>query len=167
MQFLSSKAVLYLRIIGLTALLFLLLKSPTSIFNANFSLLLGQAMRLPTVTVSNENPLLGLVALFVFGVALSDLVPLMAENTQHFETLVPVRLGFFFFLAIFCMISEYGPIANNIVFTYSFLEIWVNFVLFTNLRDEKYKRAREFLEKHGDEMREMANERVRPINDDE
>lgn len=63
------------------------------------------------------------------------------------------------------MISEYGPIANNIVFTYSFFEIWLNFLIYLNLRDEKYHRAKEFLERHGDEMREMANERVRPIEE--
>lgn len=166
MQFLSAKTVVYIRILGLVTFLFFLLKDPSTLFNSNFSLLLGEAMRLPIVQVTQGNPILGLLALFIGFFALSDLVPALAENTAHFETLVPVRLGFFFLLGLFCMVSEYGPLSNNIVFTYAFLEIWLNFLIYSNLRDEKYKRAKEFLEKHGDEMREMANERVVPIDDD-
>ena len=167
MQFLTAKTVLQLRVLGLLILLFLLLKDPVAVFNSNFAMLLGQAMRLPTVVVSPENPLLGLLSLFIAAFALSDLIPAMAENTSHFDTWVPIRLAFFFMLGAFCMISEYGPLANNVMFTYSFFEIWLNFLIFNNLRDEKYRRAKEFLEKHGDDMREMASEQVRPIENDE
>lgn len=147
-------------------ILFLLLKDPATIFDSSFTLLLGQAMRLPLVAVSPGNPLLGILSLFFTLLSLSDLVPILAENTAYFEALVPIRLGFFFVLGTFCMISEFGMIANDVVFTYSFMEIWLNFLVYTNLRDEKYQRAKEFLEKHGDELREMANERVVPIDDE-
>lgn len=166
MQFLSAKAVIYIRVLALVAFLFFLVKNPATFFNSNFTILLGEAMRLPMIQVTQGNPLFGLLSLFVGLFALSDLVPVMAENISHFETFVPIRLGFFFILATFCMISEYSLIANNVVFTYSFMEVWLNFLIFTNLRDEKYQRAKEFLEKHGDELREMANERVVPIDDD-
>lgn len=163
MQFLTAATVLYARVGILFYLSFILLKNPGSIVNANFTLLLGQAMRLATVQVSDKNPLFGLLALFIGTNAISDLIPIIAENIAYFETVVPTRLAFFFLLGSFCLMSDYGIIANNLIFTYAFVEIWLNFLIYNNLRDEKYYRARKFLEEHGDELRREEGEQVVPI----
>lgn len=164
MQFLTAKTVLYLRVGALSLAAFLLLKSPTVLLNANFMVLLGQAMNLPIVQVSSNNPLLGILAMFIALLAMSDLIPVMAENVAYFETLIPVRLSFFFVLGSFCLVSDYSAVANNVIFSYSFIEIWLNFLIYNNLRDEKYYRAKEYLEAHGEELRDMANAEVRPIS---
>lgn len=163
MQFLTSKTLLYVRCAFLLWLAFYMLKSPLTICSVNFSILLGQAMRLPIVEVSPNNPLFGVLSLFIALFAISDLIPILAENTAYFETLIPVRLLLFFILGAFCMASEYALIANNLVFTYSFLEIWINFLIFNNLRDEKYYRAKHYLEEHGEELRNHAAAQVVPI----
>ncbi|GEQ68778.1 hypothetical protein JCM33374_g2447 [Metschnikowia sp. JCM 33374] len=165
MQFLTAKTVLYLRVAGLTFIAFLLLKNPVKVANANITVLLGQAMNLPIVQATPGNPLFGILAVFVASSVLGDLIPIFAENIAYFETLVPTRLLFFFVLGSFCLISDYGLIANNLVFSYSFLEIWLNFLVYNNLRDEKYYRAKEYLEQHGEELREMADAQVMPITD--
>lgn len=163
MQFLTATTIIYARVGILLYLSFVLLKSPSLIVNAKFTLLLGQAMHLATVQVSDKNPLFGLLALFIGINAISDLVPVMAQNITHFETLVPIRLAFFFMLGSFCLISDYGIISNNLVFTYAFAEIWLNFLIYNNLRDEKYYRAKQFLEEHGEELRMEEGEQVVPI----
>ncbi|GMM35424.1 Ilm1 protein [Saccharomycopsis crataegensis] len=58
----------------------------------------------------------------------------------YFENLVPLRLLFFFALTGYSYISENPLVANNLVSTYGFIEIWFNFVIFNNLREEKVKR---------------------------
>lgn len=163
MQFLTAATILYARVGLLVYLSFILLKSPSTIVNANFTLMLGQAMHLATVHASDKNPLFGLLALFIGSNAISDLIPLLAENIAYFETVVPTRLACYFLLGSFCLVSDYGLIANNLVFTYSFVEIWLNFLIYNNLRDEKYYRAKKFLEEHGEELRREEGELVVPI----
>ncbi|KAF3992421.1 hypothetical protein FT663_00701 [Candidozyma haemuli var. vulneris] len=163
MQFFTAKSVLYFRIAVMLWLSFMLLKNPLALTNANFSLLLGQAMRLPTVQVTASNPLFGLLAMFITAYALGDLVPILSENTSYFETYVPVRLMFNFVLGGFCIFSNFGLIANNLVFTFAFFEIWLNFLIYNNLKDEKYKRVKTYLEEHGDELRKTADAQVVPL----
>lgn len=163
MQFLTSKSLLYVRSGSLLWLAFFLLKNPVAVTSVNFSILLGQAMRLPLIEASPTNPLFGVLSLFISMSAISDLIPTIAENTAYFETIVPVRLFGFFVLAAFCMVSEYALIANNLVFTYAFLEIWINFVIFNNLRDEKYYRAKHYLEEHGEDLKNYAAAQVVPV----
>ncbi|KAM9920894.1 hypothetical protein OXX59_002151 [Metschnikowia pulcherrima] len=167
MQFLTAKTVLFIRFLGLMCLVFLLLRSPLTVCSANITVLLGQAMNLPIVQVTPQNPLFGILAVFIASSAISDLIPLLAENVAYFESLVPTRLFFFFVLGSFCLLSEYAIVANNVVFCYAFLEIWLNFLVYNNLRDEKYYRAKEYLEQHGEELRDMANAQVMPIVDEE
>ncbi|SGZ48999.1 CIC11C00000002271 [Sungouiella intermedia] len=163
MQFLTSKTLLYARVAFLLWLAFYLLKNPVAITSVNFSILLGQAMRLPIVDVSPNNPLFGVLSLFISMFAISDLIPAIADNIAYFETLIPSRLFAFFALGGFCMISDYSLIANNLVFTYSFLEIWIHFLIFNNLRDEKYYRAKHYLEEHGEELRDHVASQVVPV----
>lgn len=163
MQFLTARTVLFARVGGFLWLSFLLVKSPLTITNANITLLLGQAMHLPTVQVTLTNPLFGLLAVFLTSMAIADLIPLMAENIAFFETAVPSRLMFYFCLGSFCLLSDYGLIANNLVFTYAFFEIWLNFLIYNNLKGEKYQRAKKYLEEHGEELRDQADAQIIPI----
>lgn len=163
MQFLTAKTLLYVRSAFLLWLAFYLLKNPKAICTSSFSVLMGEAMRLPLVQVTDKNPLFGLLSLFISLSALSDLIPTVAENIAYFESMVPARLFGFFVLGGFTLISEYGMIANNLVFTYAFLEIWINFLIYNNLRDEKYYRAKEYLKEHGDELLHQDGEQVVPI----
>lgn len=167
MQFLTAKTVLYIRSFVHFTAAFFLLKSPATIINANVNALLGQAMNLPMIQVAESNPLFGLLAVFVALQGLMDLIPALADNVAFFELVVPIRLTIYFMLGLFCLFSDFGLVANNVVFTYSFLEIWLNFVVYNNLRDEKYYRAKEYLEKHGEELRDAANAQVLPIPKDE
>lgn len=167
MQFLTAKTVIYIRVAVLTWISFLLLKNPKAVTMANFTILLGEAMQLPVVQVTDTNPLFGVLAIFITSSAIADLIPAVAENIAYFETLVPTRLLFHFFLGAFCLISDYGLIANNLVFLYAFFEIWLNFLIYNNLRDEKYYRAKKYLEEHGDELIEQDNAQVVPIMQEE
>lgn len=160
MQFLTAKTLLCIRSALLLWLAFYLLKNPSALCSSSFFVLMGEAMRLPIVQVSPQNPLFGILSVFVAASAIGDLIPAMAENIAHFETLVPVRLFGFFALGAFTLLSEYGMIANNLVFTYSFMEIWINFLIYSNLRDEKYYRAKQYLEEHGEELRDHAAAQV-------
>lgn len=163
MQFLTANIVLYLRIALLLWLAFMLVKNPVAVTGANISILLGQAMRLPTIQVTPTNPLFGVISIFVSAYALGDLVPLLSENIAYFENLVPVRLMFFFILGGFCICSNFGLIANNLVFTFTFLEIWLNFLVYNNLKTEKYTRVKTYLEEHGEELRKTADAQVVPL----
>lgn len=58
----------------------------------------------------------------------------------YFENLVPLRLALFFLLTGFCYYSDNELVSNNLVCTYGFVEVWFNFVIFNNLRDEKVQR---------------------------
>lgn len=163
MQFLTARTILYARIVFLLYVAFYLLKDPLYIVDSNFVILLGDAMHLPFVQSSKNNPLLGILAVFLSLLALSDLIPLTAHNITYFETLVPARLMYTFALGGFCLMSEYSVVANNLVFTYSFIEIWLNFLIYNNLKDEKYTRVKTYLEEHGDELRQTVDDQVVPL----
>ncbi|ODV67677.1 hypothetical protein HYPBUDRAFT_108344 [Hyphopichia burtonii NRRL Y-1933] len=163
MQFLSARSLLYIRVLLLLVISFLLITDPQSLTDANFTILLAQAMELPFAQVSDTNPLLGILSI-VFGVqAISDLIPLLAENIEYFETITPTRLIFFFGLGAYTYLSSNSIIANSLVFVYAFFEIWFNFLIFNNLRDEKYYRLKKFVEEHADEIQQEAGDQVRVV----
>lgn len=163
MQFLTASTLLYARVAVFVWFAFLLVKSPLTLTESNIVMLLGQAMHLPTVQISESNPLLGISAIFLAMISIADVVPLLAENIAYFETVVPTRLMFTFVLGSFCLASDFGLVANNLVFSYAFLEIWFNFLIYNNLKSEKYYRAKKFLEEHADEIREQADAQIIPI----
>lgn len=167
MQFLTAKTLIYARIAILTTVSYVFVKDPTIITSSGFVMLLGQAMEVQFAKVDPSNPLLGFVALILFALALCDLVPIMAENLDHFDSLVPSRLAFYFCLCAYTYFAKLSIVSNSLVFTYSFLEIWLNFLIYNNLRDEKYYRMKKFIEEHGDEIRAAQDEQVRIIEVEE
>lgn len=158
MQFLTSSTLLYIRILFLLVLSFYCLKDPNMLLNSNFSLILGQAMRLPIVQMKSKNPLVGILSIAFASNALADLLPLLSKNIAYFETLVPIRLFIFFGLTSYAYLGNVDYVCNNIVFVYSFFEVWFNFLIYNNLRDEKYYRLKKLV---ADNEGRLEDDRVR------
>lgn len=161
MQIFSATTLLYARVVLLLVIAFILATDPLGLVSANFMIMLGQAMELPIALVSKENPMLGITSMVFGSLALSDLIPLLADNLLYFESIVPVRLTLSFALGAYTYISDYEVIANNLVFVYAFFEIWFNFLVFNNLRDEKYYRLKKYAEEHAEEIKEQEGVEVR------
>ena len=166
MQFLTSKTTLYIRTIALFVASFLLATNPKRLLEANFVHLLGEAMKLPRLEVNDNNELLGLLCILAFFLGFTDLIPLMADNVQHFEAIVPARLMVYFILTGYCYMMEGSFLSNNVMFVYSFTEVWINFLTFNNLRDEKVARLKEYVEQHGEELKQEEDQQVRVVRDD-
>jgi membrane-bound acyltransferase YfiQ involved in biofilm formation len=167
MQFLTAKTLIYARITILTAVSYFFVKDPTFITSSGFVMLLGQAMQVQFAKVDPTNPLLGFVGVILFTFALCDLIPILAENLDYFDSLVPTRLAFYFALCAYTYFAKQSIVSNSLVFTYSFLEIWLNFLIYNNLRDEKYYRMKKFIEEHSDEIRAAQDEQVTIIKTDD
>ncbi|CAN3359155.1 hypothetical protein DICA3_D15632 [Diutina catenulata] len=159
MQFLTAKAVLYIRVLYLLAITYTLGFDPEYLGTIGIVVLLGQAMRVPLVFLEKANPLNGVLAFAFAMLALADLVPLLSENLAYFETIVPIRTFVFFAVGAYCYLVE-SVISNSLVFTYVFFEIWLNFLIYNNLRDEKYYRFKKFMEENPNAFEEAAGERV-------
>lgn len=161
MQFLTARSLLYVRVLCLAVLAFLIVTDPSALVGASFNILLGQAMELPIAQVSAENPLCGILGVVFGTLALADLIPLLAENLDYFDTMVPVRLMLFFALGAYTYFSSNPIVANNLVFVYAFFEIWCNFLIYNNLRDEKYYRLKRYVEDHADEIKQHEDAQIR------
>ncbi|RCK55968.1 Protein ILM1 [Candida viswanathii] len=167
MQFLSSKTLLYIRIICLLTVAFYLVKDPDALSTAGFIVLLGQAMQVPLVRLGPENPILGMTAVVVVSTALGDLIPLLSENWSYFENLVPIRLSAYFILASYIYFVPGSVVSNSLVVTFVLFEIWGNFLIYNNLRDEKYYRMKKYVEENKEEIIAAHDEQVRVVELDE
>jgi hypothetical protein len=160
MQFLTAKSVLYIRAAWLLFITYYLAFDAKYLCTIGFVILLGQAMEVKFVMLNNDNPLLGIVCLLFGLLVVSDVVPLMAENYQYFESIVPIRLCIFFGIAAYSYLVKTSILSNCLIFTYAFFEIWLNFLIYNNLRDEKYYRLKKFVEENEDKIREVEAERI-------
>ncbi|KAI3403878.1 hypothetical protein KGF56_003308 [Candida oxycetoniae] len=140
-------------------------REPEELSTAGFVVLMGQAMQVPVLRLSSSNPLLSFVSIFFATTALSDLVPLLAENWKHFEILVPFRLFVYFALAAYIYFVPTSLLSNSLTITYLMFEIWCNFLIYNNLRDEKYYRMKKFVEENADAIKQAQGEQVRVIED--
>lgn len=148
-------------------IVFYLITDPESLSTAGFVILMGQAMQVPLLHLTPSSPLLGLAAITFTSLAISDVVPLIAENLAYFESLVPIRLGCYFILAAYIYLVPTSMVSNSLVITFAFLEIWFNFLIFNNLRDEKYYRMKKFVEENAEAMQRAHDEQIRVVEDDE
>lgn len=167
MQFLTAKTLSYIRVACLVTISYLLVKDPEFLGNLGFVLLLGQAMEVPYAKLDKANPLVGAAAVVFASLALSDLIPLMADNIAYFETVVPTRLTMYFGIAAYSYLDNKSAVSNSLIFTYAFFEIWFNFLIYNNLRDEKYYRMKKFVEEHGEKLQRAHDEQVRIVEIDE
>ncbi|KAK6457790.1 increased loss of mitochondrial DNA protein 1 [Scheffersomyces xylosifermentans] len=167
MQFLTATSLLYIRVVFLLTIAFFLVRDPEKVGGAGFVVLLGQAMQVPIGFIKAGDPLLGILAVVFSSLAIGDVIPLLANNIDYFETVVPTRLAFFFGLAAYAYLINDSVLSNALIITYSFLEIWFNFLIFNNLRDEKYYRMKTFIEENAEAIQRAQDEQVRVVELDQ
>lgn len=165
MQFLTSRSIIYIRVILLLTAAFWIATDAKSLIHSNVVLLFGEAMRLPIIPVDDKGPYNGIIAILLTTLAISDLIPCMADNIEYFETTVPTRLIGFFALGGYSYLIQDRTFSNNVTFVYSFLEIWINLLIYNNLRDEKYNRLKEYINENAEELQMADGEEVRVIED--
>lgn len=134
---------------------------------AGFIVLLGQAMQVPLIRLSPENPILGMTSVILVSSALSDLIPLLSENWTYFENLIPIRLSGYFVLAAYIYFVPSSVVSNSLVVTFVLFEIWGNFLIYNNLRDEKFYRMKKFVEENKEEIIAAHDEQIRVVEFDD
>ncbi|SCU85607.1 LAFA_0D16666g1_1 [Lachancea sp. 'fantastica'] len=141
MGLLSSVNITFFRVGFLAFLAFACLKDVNIILsNASF-LMFTKAMNLPALVMPSYSAQLGLFAVVFSLMALQDFIPLLERNTTYFESIVSLRLFFFFAITAYgYCVSGNLFLHNNAVVIYGACEIWINFLIFTALRDEKNER---------------------------
>lgn len=87
---------------------------------------------------------MGALGAFFISLGGIDLLQLFIDNHKYFESIVPTRLTIFFGISAYSYCVKNSALHNDLVFVYSFLEIWINFLLYNVLRDEKHKRNKKF-----------------------
>ncbi|RLV92113.1 Protein ILM1 [Spathaspora sp. JA1] len=167
MQFLTAKSLLYVRVIFLFTISFYLINDPEVLSTAGFVILLGQAMRVPILHLEKSNPVLAIAAIAFFSLGLGDVIPLLAENTLYFESVLPIRVAGFMILAAYVYIVPTSILSNSLVLTFAFFEFWLNFLIYNNLRDEKYYKMKKFVEENGEEIQRVQGEQVRVVELDD
>ncbi|SCU85295.1 LAME_0D00826g1_1 [Lachancea meyersii CBS 8951] len=141
MAVLSSVNVTFFRVGFLSFLAFACLKDVNIILTNPSILMFTQALNLPVLTMSSYSAQLGLFAAVFSLMAIQDLVPLLEQNTQFFESVVPIRLFFFFLLTAYAYCRAGNLfLHNNAVIIYGGCEVWINFLIFSAVRDEKNER---------------------------
>ncbi|CUS24835.1 LAQU0S20e00936g1_1 [Lachancea quebecensis] len=172
MGVLSSVNVTFFRVAFLSFLAFACLRDVNMVLNNPSVLLFTHSMRLPALILPSHSAQLGLVSMLFGLLATHDFIPLLERNKMFFESIVPIRLMFFFILtALSYYMEENLYIHNNAVFIYGFCEVWMNFLIFSALRDERneeFKRSNRILaedqmlpeeddEQSGSELEEMGD----------
>lgn len=139
---------LFVRVVFLFTLAFLCFKDVNSLLQNSYMMVFTQAMNLPALTMSPHSAQLGLFGVLFLFASVSDLVPLLEKNMRYFNSVVPFRLFIFFALTACSYLWESNLyLHNNAVFTYCFIEVWVNFVILGALREERneeFKRLNQF-----------------------
>ncbi|EGW34922.1 uncharacterized protein SPAPADRAFT_131630 [Spathaspora passalidarum NRRL Y-27907] len=167
MQFLTAKTILYARVIFLLAIAFYLVKDPEFLSTSGFVVLLGQAMQVPILHLDKTSPVLGIASIAFGSLAVGDVIPLLAENTVYFESVVPIRVAGYFILAGYVYIVPTSIFSNSLVVTFAFFEIWLNFLIYNNLRDEKYYNMKSFVEENAEAIQRAQGEQVRVVELDD
>ncbi|CAH00638.1 Ilm1 [Kluyveromyces lactis] len=138
MGLLSSVNVTYFRIVFLLGLAYLSVTDVNAILGNSLVLVLTQAMDLPALQIPQQSAQLGLFSLLLGLSAVHDLLPLLENNKKHFQAVVPFRLMIFFVLtALSVFMNNNLYLHNNAIFVYGFCEVWMNFLIFVALRDER------------------------------
>ncbi|QLG71705.1 hypothetical protein HG535_0C00540 [Zygotorulaspora mrakii] len=138
MATISSSNGLFLRVAFLFALAYFCFIDVSKILESSYFLFFTHAMNLPGLLLSKTSAQVGIFGLLFLLLALHDLVPLVENNKAYFNSVVPIRLMVFFVLTAMSYLWESNLyVHNNVVFTYSFVEVWINFVVLGALREEK------------------------------
>lgn len=106
MAFISAKTIILFRSCFLWSLGYLLVMNPKIVTDHPFVILLGQAMKLPEVSIRKDNPLVGLLAIVLVTGGLSDIPLLTIPGTSY--------------LTVNSVVGKLNPVecSNNYVLTY-------------------------------------------------
>ncbi|KAK9371248.1 increased loss of mitochondrial DNA protein 1 [Lipomyces kononenkoae] len=136
---LSSKNICILHFTFLNAIVYKLLTNPAQVSGHGFVFILGRAMRLPDAEFKDDDPAVGLIAILLLYVGISDLATILSPNPDFLEVAVPFRLMLAFTVSGFAYLTPGSNIAisNSMVFALSFVEVVLQFWLYLSLREER------------------------------
>lgn len=154
----NLKFLLYFRCILISFFSHVLLVYPNYFAKSGFVFLLGQSMKLKHIKIDTDSPYLGVLSIFSGASVIQDIVPLMKNEIVNFEIVVPLRLCFFLISIIYVYFAKTSKLSNSLSFFYLFLEIWINFLIFNCLREEKYKKIQKNKENEMDDQIRSAIE---------
>ena len=158
MAVISSKTLILYRVCWLWSCDYFLFRNPVTVYSNFLVVVLGQSLDLPHV-YDRGDQLAGILACVLGLVALDDFVILFQEGSiEHWRGVVPLRLAVFFVIT-FCSYYRVGPLANSLAFTYSFIEMMVNFLLYIVVREELNENTRQIIRKERGQDGETADSR--------
>lgn len=142
MALFSARVLISARLLLLSFVAYGLIVSPRMIIEYSGILVLASSMNLPLLMVNEKSPIYGSIGVVLVTHILSELSPLLDKNIKYFESVVFLRLSFFFGLCTYCYFGTWVVLCNSLIFTYSFLEVWFGILTFSTLKEEKYNRAK-------------------------
>ncbi|KAK9476371.1 increased loss of mitochondrial DNA protein 1 [Lipomyces japonicus] len=142
---LSSKNICVVHFSILNAIIWKLLVDPAAVSGHGLVFIIGRAMQLPDAEFKKDDPAIGLIIVLLIYAAISDISVIISPNTSFLEVTVPFRLMFSFIVTAFSYLGSDSNISlsNSIVFTISFVEIIIQFWLYTTLREERSVKIRQ------------------------
>lgn len=156
MVIVSSKTLVLCRVCALWAVALFLFKNPTVVYANFFVVVLGQAMDMPMVHAGSGDHFAGLVAVLIALLGLEDFVVLFTEDPgEHWRGSVPLRLMGYFGLTMASYLG-YKPLRSSVTFTYLFLEMVLNFLLYVVLREELNETTRRFIRQERGQNPDLA-----------
>lgn len=148
MAALSSVNGLFLRVAFLLTISFFCFKNVNSILENSYVVILTHSMNLPMLAMSPYSGQLGIFGVLFLMLAFSDLLPLLESNHKYFHSIVPARLTVYFILTSLSYLwTSNLYLHNNAVFLFCFNEVWLNFVIYGAVREERneeFKRTNQF-----------------------
>ncbi|KAL3230838.1 Protein ILM1 [Nakaseomyces bracarensis] len=149
MGILSSQNLILFRTSLLLTIAFFCIKDVNCILQNTYFIVLTQAMDLPALTISPYSGQLGLISFIFFLLAVHDIIPFLEGNKVYFRSIVPARLTVYFIIgAVSFLWTDNLYVHNNGVFIYTFVEIWINFLLLNAVREERnedFRQEHQFL----------------------
>lgn len=156
MVIVSSKTLVLYRVCGLWAVALFLLKNPTVIYSNLVVVVLGQALDMPNTYAGSGDQLAGLVAVLIAFLALEDFIVLFTEDPgEHWRGSVPLRLLGYFILTMASYLG-FKPLRTSLTFTYVFLEMVMNFLLYLVLRNELNETTRRIIREERGQNPDLA-----------
>ncbi|GME72661.1 unnamed protein product [[Candida] boidinii] len=157
MALVSFTTLAYLRIAFFTLVSYYLIFDPKTVFDYDGVIVLSSAMKLPLLLVNEDSPIYGTIGVVLFMSIVSDLVPLLEDNRQYYEAVLPTKLLIFFCLASYSYLGSYVYLCNSIVFCYTFVEIWFSILMFSSLKDESQSILKEKLVERNEKLEKFNN----------
>lgn len=157
MSIISFTTASYLRSCLYLYIAFQFWKDSSVITEQPLLILFGKAMQLEHGVVNQFNKnIIGLFSILFGSIGLIDLIQLFHNNEIFFESIIPTRLVFAFTICIISYLSKNSIINNDLIFSFSFIEIFLNFFIYNILKQEKYEKKKKFEELIENEIDEAS-----------